>query len=108
MKNGVFLVLVAVLMSTTPFPLRATAKSATASSAPRAEMDVIEGVYAGPGVECPLFKLTDGRLITLSGKLPALETEATFRLTGRWVRISTCMQGDTFQVFDAVEAKDAP
>ena len=108
MKHEVFFVLVTVLMSTTPFPLRATAESANASSAPGAEMEVIEGVYAGPGVECPLFRLTDGRLITLSGKLPALETEAIFRLTGRWARISTCMQGDTFQVFDAVEAKDAP
>ena len=71
-------------------------------------MDVIEGVYAGPGVECPLFKLTDGRVITLSGKLPALETGATFKLTGRCARMSTCMQGDTFQVLDTVEVKDAP
>lgn len=91
-----------------PSPVFAAAETSGANPVPRAEMDVIEGVYAGPGVECPLFKLTDGRLITLSGKLPALETKATFELTGRWVRISTCMQGDTFQVFDATEVKDAP
>ena len=89
-------------MSTTPLPLRATA-----SSAPRAEMVVIEGVYAGPGVECPLFQITNGDLVTLSGKLPALERGATFKLTGRWARVSTCMQGQTFHVFDAEELKES-
>ena len=67
------------------------------SSKPSMERKVIEGAFAGMGVECPLFRLSTGEMITLTGAIPQLEVGQTVSLSGRWARISYCMQGRTFR-----------
>ncbi len=89
-----------------PLPFYAAAETGSAGGA--SEPLMIEGVYVGPGVECPLFELDNGRQVTLSGQVPELESGARFKLTGRWARISNCMQGATFNVTDSDKVKDAP
>lgn len=71
------------------------------SSKPSREPEVVEGAFAGMGVECPLFRLSTGEMITLSGAIPQLELGKTVSLSGRWARISNCMQGRTFRVEQA-------
>jgi hypothetical protein len=58
--------------------------------------EVVEGALIGPGVECPQFQLAEGEVISLTGAFP--DSEGTYQLTGRWARLSFCMQGRTFDV----------
>ena len=58
--------------------------------------DSIEGELVAGGVECPLFRLTDGEEVALTGQPPT--APGTYALTGRWARFSNCMQGRTFDV----------
>ncbi|MFB2552797.1 hypothetical protein [Ensifer soli] len=60
-----------------------------------AEIEIV-GDMAGPGVECPLFRLESGEVITLSG--PAPKGEGAYALTGRFLQFSNCMQGRTFRI----------
>jgi hypothetical protein len=76
----------------------------TASGTGRGAADgalALEGVTAGRGVVCPLFRLDDGEMISLTGWHP--EAEGRYRLTGRWQVNSNCMQGRSFRV-EAAEA----
>lgn len=58
----------------------------------------IRGQTAGQGVECPLFRLDDGEVITLSGDAPS--GDGVWVLTGFWMDASHCMQGRTFRISD--------
>jgi len=69
----------------------------------------ITGVYIGKGVECPQFRLPDGEQISLDG--PGFDRPpvgSALTLTGRFVNISTCMQGRTFLVSASAPAVSAP
>lgn len=56
----------------------------------------IAGTPAGRGVECPLFRLDDGEVISLTGLAP--EGTARVVLAGRWQARSPCRQGRSFRV----------
>lgn len=71
----------------------------------KADLVTIIGTAAGRGVVCPLFRLEDGGLVTLSGKVSDLPNKTTMYLTGRWAKVSTCMQGRTLIVESSEEAK---
>lgn len=70
-----------------------------------ASVDIITGTLTGPGVECPLFALPDGEVISLTGAVP--EKPQAYRLTGRWARFSYCMEGRSFHVvtFETIDAQ---
>lgn len=57
----------------------------------------LSGILAGSGVTCPLFRLSDGEVISLTGDLPPAEI-GPLRITGTWLNKSNCMQGRTFRV----------
>jgi hypothetical protein len=61
-------------------------------------LETILGVVAKRGVECPRFKLDDGRMISLMGVGSAIQVGVPLKLTGRWVQQSICQQGRTFSV----------
>jgi len=60
--------------------------------------EIITGVFLGPGVECPQFRLDTGERISLSGPLPEAEIGATLTLSGQWALFSGCMQGREFRI----------
>ncbi len=60
--------------------------------------ETITGVFLGPGVECPQFRLEDGEQISLTGPVPEAEIGSRLVLSGHWAAISFCMQGRTFRV----------
>jgi hypothetical protein len=66
--------------------------------------DIIQGRLIPGGVECPLFRLDDGREATLQG-VSSADAMAGGRLTlrGQWIDISTCQQGRTFLVTEVIE-----
>lgn len=59
----------------------------------------IDGEVIGPGVECVQFRMASGEQISLQGS-PVLQLQpgTPVRLTGVFLRMSTCMQGRTFRV----------
>ena len=61
-------------------------------------MERISGTYLGQGAACPLFRLDDGELITLTGRLPGMLPGSTYDFEGRWRVNAGCMQGRTFDV----------
>ncbi|MCJ8056660.1 hypothetical protein GB928_025230 [Shinella curvata] len=56
----------------------------------------INGNTAGQGVECPLFQLDTGEMVTLSGEIPP--SDGKWALVGHWLNASPCMQGRTFRI----------
>jgi hypothetical protein len=68
--------------------------------------ETLQGEMIGPGVECPLFRLTDGEIISLTGLVP--DVQGSYALTGRWSRFSKCMEGRSFQVLQSapIESKE--
>jgi len=59
----------------------------------------IKGVFLGMGVECAQFMIDSGEQVSLIGeRLDELTTGSKLVLTGRIVRVSKCMQGQTFMV----------
>jgi hypothetical protein len=60
------------------------------------DMVEITGTPAGRGVVCPLFRLDDGEVISLTGAAP--QGEARVVLSGFWLLRSPCQQGRTFRV----------
>jgi hypothetical protein len=76
-------------------------EDATASTAKLSKvtsMETIHGAIAGRGVNCPQFKLDDGRVVSLMGIEHNLLPGTKLSLTGEWVKRSICQQGQTFQV----------
>ena len=65
--------------------------------------EIITGAFQGQGVECPVFRLESGERVTLMGIIPSLDIGEEVSLTGRWARISSCMQGRSFQVGGVAE-----
>lgn len=68
-------------------------------------METITGTLTGTGVECPLFTLSEGEVISLTGAVP--DQAQAYRLTGRWARFSYCMEGRSFHVetFETIDAQ---
>ena len=63
-----------------------------------ADVEIVGSVIAG-GVECPLFRTTDGRVFALDGVAKRNLPQGTrLRLRGREVAMSVCQQGKTFLV----------
>jgi hypothetical protein len=60
----------------------------------------LQGRFLGPGAECPQFETLDGEQISLTGlPLPQDLAEGDrLVLTGRFLMVSTCMQGRAFDV----------
>ena len=59
----------------------------------------IDGEVIGPGVECLQFRMASGEQISLRGSaISQISIGTPVRLTGGFVRMSTCMQGRTFLV----------
>lgn len=105
MPSILAIIIVAAVAATAP----ARAESHSNVDEWRQSVDLfIEGTFAGPGVECPVFQLRDGRRVTLAGDLQDLKVGTAFRLSGRWARASACMQGKTFIVSSTEELKDTP
>jgi hypothetical protein len=64
----------------------------------------IDGEVIGPGVECLQFRMVSGEQISLKGSaISQMSIGTPARLTGVFVRMSTCMQGRTFVVSAASE-----
>lgn len=78
---------------------------ASAGSAASNPLQAITGTYQGQGVECPLMRLSDGQIISLSGDIPEMEIGEERSLIGRWMRASGCMQGRNFQVSPPAESE---
>lgn len=65
---------------------------------------IISGEIVPGGVECPLFQVDSGERFALQG-LPGPHGAIGEKLTIRGfpARMSTCQQGDTFQVLEVLE-----
>ena len=63
----------------------------------------ITGVVTDEGVECTALRADDGALYTLTGEPEWVQPGDRIVVTGRLVEVSTCMQGTTISVTDAVE-----
>lgn len=60
---------------------------------------VINGTFLGRGVECPQLLLETGERLSLSGgAVSGIEPGQKLRVTGRYARVSTCMEGRAFLV----------
>ena len=81
-----------------PWLVNATGSLAEGSGSSTNDGVIIEGALDRQGAECPLFRITNGEVVSLSGQLPSLEIDQHIRLRGKWQRISNCMQGRTFHV----------
>lgn len=99
MLSAVFLSLMAFLAALITSSVQAAAELSGATQATSIEPEVIiVGTPFGRGVECALLRLKSGEMITLTGDLSELRRGEAALLAGDWVRVSTCMQGRTFQV----------
>jgi hypothetical protein len=59
----------------------------------------ISGTVMGKGAPCVQFRMSSGETISLQGASPLEYKKGdTFKLTGAWLRISSCMQGRAFRV----------
>lgn len=91
-RMGAVVLCLAVL---TPSRLHADSTGDT----PMPQAEEISGVFLGPGVECPQLRLPDGEQISLQGgDFAAYRQGDALRLGGRFVMMSTCMQGRAFAV----------
>ena len=60
---------------------------------------IIVGEVLGRGVTCLQLRMQSGETISIEGKIPNPFTKGQqLQLTGRFVLISTCMQGRSFLV----------
>jgi hypothetical protein len=60
---------------------------------------ILSGTVLGKGAPCMQFRTSTGERISLQGVSPQdFKTGMKLRLTGRWLRISNCMQGRAFGV----------
>jgi hypothetical protein len=67
---------------------------------------IIDGEVMGQGAPCVQFRLDNGETVSLEGASPQLfKTGMKFKLSGNWMRISTCMQGRAFKVSHSEEVK---
>ena len=55
----------------------------------------VTGKLTGEGVECQTFRSKNGILYTLVGNLRGFKEGDKVRVTGKVVKMSTCMQGTT-------------
>lgn len=62
------------------------------------DTEIVTGTLVGQSVECPVFLTVGGERITLSGALGGTTPGQELFLSGRWTRLSHCMQGRTFHV----------
>lgn len=68
------------------------------------EFEKIRGTYVGPGVTCPQFRLDTGETVSLSAlSQPNLKPGDRLILGGRWMAMSTCMQGRDFRIEEIFE-----
>jgi hypothetical protein len=59
----------------------------------------LSGTVVGKGTPCVQFRMSTGERISLQSASPQVfKTGMKMRLTGRWLRISNCMQGRAFGV----------
>jgi hypothetical protein len=59
----------------------------------------LSGTVLGKGAPCVQFRTSAGERISLQGASPQVfKTGMKLRLTGRWLKISNCMQGRAFGV----------
>ena len=66
----------------------------------------IQGEVLGPGAPCVQFRMDNGETVSLDGASPQIfKAGMQFKVSGSWMRISTCMQGRAFKVLDAEEIK---
>lgn len=93
---GLVLGLPVLGLSALPSP---TLAGPTPADGPPAQTD-ITGEFLAPDVLCPRFRLIDGEEISLDSlpSDPALRPGARLRLTGRFLRVSRCLQGRAFDV----------
>ena len=75
----------------------------TASTAPPAGVEIAGSIIEG-GVECPLFRTTDGRVFALDGVAKRkFSPGRSLRLRGREVAMSICQQGRSFLVTEILD-----
>ena len=59
----------------------------------------IRGKVLGQGAPCVQFRLSGGETVSLQGASPQqFKKGMAMRVSGRWISVSNCMQGRTFQV----------
>ncbi len=88
----------ALICCATAFPVFSQSQETGSGSA----FETLRGQMADPGVGCPRFELPTGEQISLMGNVPDIAVGRGAELTGRWARVSTCMQGRAFLISASV------
>jgi hypothetical protein len=64
----------------------------------------IQGEVLGLGAPCVQFRMDNGETVSLEGASPQhFKSGMKFKLSGNWMRVSTCMQGRAFKVLHSDE-----
>lgn len=70
----------------------------------RSQLVEVSGIIVAGGVECPLLRLDGGEQLALQGlRMQDAPVGARVTVRGLRIRMSTCQQGQAFQVLEHVK-----